>query len=208
MNRIKAQLEKELREAGWHSRGYLPHFDRTGIPQFITCHLGDSVPKQVVDRWRRELRKEESLDQQRLLQMRIETYVDQGYGAAYLKQPRIATMIQNSLLHFDRERYRLSAWVVMPNHVHLLATVCEGHSLSDIMHSFKSYTAHEANKMLRRNGQFWFEDYFDRFIRDQKHFANAVRYIESNPVKAKLCARPEDWPFSSAWFRAHQEENE
>ena len=55
--------------------------------------------------------------------------------------------------------------------------------------------------MLRRSGQFWFEEYFDRYIRDAKHFAATVRYIENNPAKAKLCARPEDWPFSSASFQ-------
>lgn len=200
MHNIKARLEEELREAGWYSRGYLPHFDRNELAQFITCHLGDSIPGHVVDRWKLELRSEESIEQKIILKRRIEHYLDQGYGAAYLKQERIARMAQNSLLHFDGERYRLSAWVVI--HVHLLATPCEGHSLSEIMHSFKSYTAHEANKMLRRCGQFWFEDYFDRYIRDAKHFANTVRYIENNPVKARLCVKPEDWPFSSAWFRA------
>jgi REP element-mobilizing transposase RayT len=58
--------------------------------------------------------------------------------------------------------------------------------------------------MLRRSGQFGMEDYFDRYTRDEKHVANTVRYIENNPVKAKLCAKPEDWPFSSAWFRARK----
>ena len=93
----------------------------------------------------------------------------------------------------------------MPNHVHLLTSVMADHSLPEVMHSFKSYAAHEANKMLSRSGQFWMEDYFDRYIRDADHFANTVRYIESNPVKAKLCAKPEDWPFSSAWFRAQKD---
>jgi REP element-mobilizing transposase RayT len=93
----------------------------------------------------------------------------------------------------------------MPNHIHLLATILPGQSLSQTMHSLKSFTSHEANKMLRRDGQFWFEDYFDRYIRNGKHFANAVRYIENNPVKARLCAKPEDWPFSSAWFKARNQ---
>jgi REP element-mobilizing transposase RayT len=108
------------------------------------------------------------------------------------------------LLHFDGIRYKLSAWVVMPNHVHFLLTRAANEELSRILHSFKSYTSHEANKSLRRSGQFWFEEYFDRYIRDAKHFTATVRYIENNPVKAKLCARPEDWPFSSAWFRVRQ----
>ena len=72
------------------------------------------------------------------------------------------------------------------------------------MKSFKSYTSHEANKILRQHGQFWMEDYFDRYVRDEKHFASAVAYIENNPVKARLCKKPEDWPFISAWFRAQE----
>ena len=192
----------------WHSRGYLPHFDRSELAQFVSCHLGDSLPKHVLDKWRAELPNQESLEEQILLRRRMERYLDLGYGAAHLKQPRIARMVQNSLLHLDGERYRLSAWVVMPNHVHLLATPCVDRPLSEIMQGFKGYTAHEANKMLRRSGQFWMEDYFDRYIRDENHFSNAVRYIENNPVKAKLCAKPEDWPYSSAWFRAQQKNKE
>jgi putative DNA methylase len=188
----------------WHSRGYLPHFHCSELAQFITCHLAGSLPQRVLQRWQAELPNQDLIGEQILLQRRIEKYLDQGYGTAYLKQPRLANMVQNSLQHFDGERYKLSAWVVMPNHVHILATALPGHSLSEIMHSFKSYTAHEANKVLRRGGQFWIEDYFDRFIRDGEHFSKTIRYIEDNPVKARLCARPEDWPFSSAWFRARQ----
>ena len=66
------------------------------------------------------------------------------------------------------------------------------------MHSIKSYTAHEANKILGRSGQFWQPESFDRYIRNQKHFLSVIRYIENNPVKAGLCLRPEDWAYSSA----------
>jgi REP element-mobilizing transposase RayT len=110
-------------------------------------------------------------------------------------------MVQNSLLKFDGLRYKLSAWVVMPNHTHSLLTRFEDRELKDIMHSLKSYTSHEANKILRRKGQFWWEDYFDRYIRSERHFRKTVEYIENNPVKARLCEKPSDWPFSSAWFK-------
>src|ERR1700730_17522766 len=89
----------------WHSRGYLPHFDRSELTQFITCHLAGSLPKHVLQRWRAELPNQGLVEEQILLQKRIEKYLDQGYGAAYLKQPRLAMMVQNSLLHFDGERY-------------------------------------------------------------------------------------------------------
>ena len=70
--------------------------------------------------------------------------------------------------------------------------------MSQIVHSWKSFTAHECNKILQRQGRFWDREPFDRYIRNQKHFRNALVYIENNPVSAGLCDRPEDWPWSSA----------
>jgi REP element-mobilizing transposase RayT len=100
-----------------------------------------------------------------------------------------------------KTKYRLAAWVVMPNHVHMLCTPCGGYSLAQVMHSVKSFSSSEANKMLDRAGRFWQKEYFDRYIRNARHFSKAVAYIENNPVKANLCGKPEDWPFSSARFR-------
>jgi REP element-mobilizing transposase RayT len=193
-----------LRAAGWHSRGYLPHFDGRAIPQTITLHLADSVPAKVVHRWERKLRELDDQQKRITMQERIERYLDQGYGSCFLKDLRIAKLVQDSLLKFDSDRYRLSAWVVMPNHTHSLLTRSEEWELKQLMHLHKSFTAHEANKILKRSGQFWMEEYYDRHIRNERHFWNAVAYIENNPVQAKLCARPEDWPFSSAWFRARE----
>lgn len=67
------------------------------------------------------------------------------------------------------------------------------------MQKFKSYTAHQANKLLGRAGKFWQEDYFDRYIRDYEHFEKVIDYIELNPVKAGLCISKYDWPFGSAY---------
>jgi REP element-mobilizing transposase RayT len=205
MNSIKAKLQEELREAGWHSRGYLPHFDGGELAQAINLRLSDSLPQAVLETWERELAANPTATADAILRRRIERYLDQGYGGCELEDKRIAGIVQESLLYFDDQRYRLSAWVVMPNHAHLLLTPHASWSLSQIMKSLKSYTSHEANKILGRSGQFWMEDYFDRYIRDKKHFASAIAYIENNPVKARLCRRPEDWPFSSTWFRAHED---
>ena len=201
MNSIRATLHKELKDAGWHSRGYLPHFDGGEIAQTITFRLADSLPQAVIARWRRELEKAPQDNFDSTLRKRIERYLDQGYGNCALRNQKVATIVQDSLLHFDGERYRLSAWVVMPNHVHLLLIPFEAWSLSRIMKDMKSFTSREANKILDRRGQFWMEDYFDRYVRDSKHFASAIAYIERNPVKARLCMKPEDWPFSSARFQ-------
>jgi REP element-mobilizing transposase RayT len=205
MSSIKATLRQASRDAGWHSRGYLPHFDGGEIAQTLNLHLADSFPQTVLRAWMNELAKSSPSNMDAVLRRRIERYLDQGYGSCALRDARVAAMVQKSLLHFDGERYRLSAWVVMPNHVHMLLTPDSEWSLSTIMKHLKSFTSHEANKMLRQTGQFWMEDYFDRYVRDAKHFDNAIVYIENNPVKARLCKKPEDWQFSSAWFRARRE---
>lgn len=150
---------------GWHSRGYLPHFDG-GKQQFITFRLGDSMPQAILERWRRELEKEGGDNFDSVLRRRVEAYLDQGYGDCHLKNPRVAEIVQDSLLFYDGERYRVSAWVVMPNHVHLLLAPAQGEELSEILHSLKSYTAHKANRILGRTGRFWQRESFERYIRD------------------------------------------
>ncbi len=104
-----------------------------------------------------------------------------GHGACWLGDPRIARLVEEALLHFDGKRYRLIAWCVMPNHVHALVETREEWPLAGIVHSWKSFTAHRANRILKRSGDFWLREYFDRFIRDDRHFENAVGYIEINP---------------------------
>lgn len=136
-----------------------------------------------------------------MLRRRIEIYLDHGYGQCYIKHPAVAEVVQRSLLFFDGDRHKLSAWVVMPNHAHALMTPGTGHDLSKILQSLKSYSANEANKILSRQGKFWQQESFDRYIRNHKHFVSVVRYVENNPVKAGLCTHLEDWPYSSALFR-------
>lgn len=186
---------------GWHSRGYLPHFDGGELAQFITFRLHDSLPGSVLVRWKEELTNEKAGKVEAIMRRRVEAYLDQGHGSCYLKEPGVATLVQNALLFHDQSKYRLAAWVVMPNHAHVLCSPGIRHSLAEIMHSLKSYTANEANKMLGRTGRFWQKEYFDRYIRNARHFAKVVAYIENNPVKARLCEEIEDWPFSSASFR-------
>jgi putative DNA methylase len=184
---------------GWHSRGYLPHFDGGEIAQTVTFRLVDSMPQTVLEQWKQELADlpPEAVDRER--RKRIDAYLDRGYGSCYLREERLAKIVQEALLHFDGERYALHAWVVMPNHVHVLFTPKTGWEMSKIAHAWKSFTAHECNKVLQRSGEFWQHEPFDRFVRDAKHFANAVAYIENNPVKAGLCERVEDWQWSSAY---------
>jgi REP element-mobilizing transposase RayT len=176
----------------WYSRGYLPHFDAPGVIQGVTFRLWDSLPDDVV-----QSLADETLENSKK-RARLEKYLNAGYGACYLRDPRIASLVENALLYFDGKRYRLFAWVIMPNHVHVLIEIFVGFPLDTIIHSWKSYTANEANKLLKRTGPFWFREYFDRYIRNKQHFANAVRYIHRNPLEAGLVEKAEDWTFSSA----------
>ena len=183
----------------WRSRGFLPHFDDEGFTQFITFRLADSIPQSVLEKWREELAQDDITDAD--LRRRIERYLDQNFGEGHLRVERIAAMVQETLLKWDGERYRLIAWVIMPNHAHILLRPINGTVVSEIMHSIKSFTAHEANRILERKGQFWAKEYFDRYIRDLRHFASTIAYIENNPVKARLCRSAEEWPYGSACFR-------
>ena len=142
--------QAELRAAGWHTRGYLPHFDGRAIPQFLTLHLGDSIPKKVIERWERQLIHLDEDEARIVLQRRIEKYLDQGYGECYLRDCAMANLVQESLLKFDGIRYNLFSWVIMPNHSHSLFTRAEDWELELLMKAHKSYTAHEANKILNR----------------------------------------------------------
>ena len=183
----------------WRSRGYLPHWEAGETPQMLGFRLADSLPSTLLARWEDELQHlphdAASLERRK----RIEAALDAGHGESWLKDARISDIVERAFLHFDAERYRLHAWVIMPNHVHVVATPLANWTLADITHSWKSFTAKKANTMVNRSGLFWAREYFDRVIRDEVHFANAVSYVERNPVKAGLCGRPEDWRFSSVW---------
>jgi putative DNA methylase len=185
-----------------HTRGYLPHVDAGGSTQFVTFRLADSMPQDLLEKWRSELEAGEITDVD--VRKRIEQFLDSGYGSCCLRDRRVSEVTRETLTKWNATRYRLMAWVIMPNHVHLLIEMLDEYSLSEVMHSIKSYTAHEANKILDRKGRFWSVESFDRYIRDARHFRNTVEYIENNPVKAGLCERAEDWEFSSAFGRGRE----
>lgn len=198
-------MNVSFRPRGWHCRGYLPHFDGGQIAQSVTFRLADSLPEKILAQWELELShlKPREADIER--RKKIEHYLDKGMGSAWMGQARIARIVENALLYFDGVRYKMPAWIVMANHVHALVIPLEPFLLEDIVHSWKSFTANKANRILKRTGQFWQAEYFDRYIRDGKHYLAAVDYIEQNPVKAGLCRTPEEWPFSSARIRASED---
>ena len=189
----------------WHSRGYLPHFDAAGVIQFVTFRLSDSLPADVLAELVRESTTVDNIipatDRAAHLRRRIERYLDQGQGACWLRDDRIANIVEGALLEFDGERYRQLAWIIMPNHVHTLIEVFDGFPMDRIVHSWKSFTSKEANKVLGRQGRFWSPDYFDRFVRNDEHLSAVTVYIEENPVKAGLARTASDWTWGSAAWR-------
>ncbi len=185
------------------NRGHLPHWEQEGGTYFVTFRLADSLPKSVLDffeqereslvrrakQQRRELTSSEQTRLRELYSDRVETQLDSGAGACHLARPEIAELVAEALRRFDGKRYSLRAWCVMPNHVHVVFTVVPGESLEKIMHSWKSYTAHQANEILHRAGEFWQREYYDHLVRDEQELAHFSRYTVENPAKAHL----QDW---------------
>ncbi len=178
---------------GWHARGYLPHYDAPHLTQFVTFRLHDALPVSRRAEWEALLKIEDDREQR----LRLEQYLDRSHGECHLRTPAVARLAQDALRHFDGERYQLHAWVLMPNHVHVLFNQLET-PLDEIVGSWKSFTAKAANQLLGRAGHFWDREYYDTFMRDGEQFAQTVRYIENNPTKARLVRAPADWLWSSA----------
>jgi hypothetical protein len=171
------------RSASWHTRGYLPHRDCPNLLQFITFRLHDSVPADMLQRWKSELSWRRGLPSSDpiniALQNKIETFEDLGHGDCHLRNPFIWPKIKEALEHFHSTRYQLLEWSIMPNHVHVLIETFPAHPLEKNLHSWKSFTAKEANQILHRTGEFWMPDYFDRFIRNETHRTDVIRYIHT-----------------------------
>ena len=181
---------------GWHERGYLPHRDEPGLTQFVTFRLADTFPEALRSEWEHLWQIEH--EEQRHVE--LQAYLDKGRGECYLRQPAIARLVEDALRFFHPERYHLAAWVVMPNHVHVLFKVAEK-PMSEIVGSWKKYTALKANHILQRHGSFWEPDYWDTFMRGADHESATRHYIETNPVGPGLVHDPTDWPWSSARLR-------
>lgn len=183
---------------GWHGRGYLPHFDQPGRVQHVVFRLHESLPRAVMEGLKRPVFTSEAR------RLEVDAVLDRGLGPRWLADDRVARIVVDALLFFDGERYRLLAWCVMSNHVHVVVEQVDGWPLGGVVASWKTHSARSANRMLARSGPLWAKDYFDRYVRDETGLLDVIDYVEGNPVKAGLCKSPEDWPWSSASVdRAH-----
>jgi REP element-mobilizing transposase RayT len=175
----------------------LPHWQQAGAAVFVTFRLADSLPRELLDDWREEreawLRwnpEPWSLRQEREYRRRftaaIEAWLDEAHGECLLRRADCARIVGEALRHFDGVRCQQHAWVIMPNHVHALFSLIEGHSLEKLIQSWKGYTARAINRLTLRNGAIWQKDYHDRIIRNAEHFTKCARYIRENPAKGHL----------------------
>lgn len=180
----------------WNERGYLPHRDEPGLTQFVTFRLADCFPEAVRSEWEHLWKIEDNRERR----TKLESYLDKGRGDCHLRLPEVATIVEKAIRFFDGERYELLAWVVMPNHVHVLFETGKT-PMAEFLESWKKYTAIKANKFLGRRGVFWQADYWDTFMRDAEQKQKTVCYIENNPAKAKLVLDSKEWLWSSARFR-------
>lgn len=170
---------------------HLPHWQVDNRPVFLTWRLHGSLPRAVVF-------KGEGTPGEQFV--RFDRELDRAdCGPSWLSDPRIAQLVLEALHYGESnlKRYILADFVIMPNHVNLL--LWPRVSLAKITQQIKGYTARQANVILGRKGQpFWQDESYDHWVRDQDEMFSIARYIVYNPVKAGLIQRPEDWPWSSA----------
>jgi putative transposase len=187
----------------------LPHWSQAGTVTFITWRTADSMPAPILDRWHRErvqwlhahgIDPQSPVWRDRLHGLGKATAreffntfangwhdsLDTGYGACVLRSPELAEIVARSLHHFDGERYLLLDFVIMPNHVHLLATFPDERAMLEQCKSWKHFTATQLNRRLHASGRFWQSDAFDHLLRSEEQFEYLRRYIADNPTKAGL----------------------
>ncbi len=189
-----------LEPRGWYYHGGLPHFDGEAV-QFVTFRLGDSLPRPVLEEIKLKMKHGKIDLEHEKYRHEIENYLDRGAGECILRDSRVAEIVQQTLLEESGLSIDLKAWVIMPNHVHVLFRMLAGDDLAGLMKRIKGISARRINELLGRKGKIWQADYFDRFIRTGKHYTNTFQYIENNPVAAKLVDSPEKWKFGSAYTR-------
>ena len=196
---------------------HLPHIQPPGATLFVTFRLAGTIPRAVLERLKAEATERERLlrqtavpdtlprflyEEQKRQFARWDKLLDRAeYGPLWLKQPEIAAVVVDSLHYLDGKVYDMDAFCVMPNHGHIVIRPLKTgdgryHPLQKIMHSFKRYTARQANKILGREGAFWQHESYDHVVRNRQEWERIVAYVINNPVKAGLVESWADWPWT------------
>ncbi len=171
------------------TRRRLPHWDQNNRIFFVTFRLADSIAQEKLKQWKDELEsiKSES-ERSRIYRERQQEWLDNGYGSCVLKHLEILKIVEQTLLHFDEDRYLLGDYVIMPNHVHLVVVPNDGFPLSGILKSWKGCSARKVNQHLGRTGSLWMDESFDHIIRNERSLDKYRTYILENPKKAHLAS--------------------
>ena len=179
------------------TRNRLPHWQQDGSTYFVTFRLNDSIPKALMDKWTAERNRwiadhplpwdeETEMEYHRLFSAEMDRMLDAGHGECVLRNREYADTVRQEFERSDGLRYMLHAYVVMPNHAHLLFSLADGVALDKVVGSWKRKSARKINESLGKRGALWQKDYFDRIIRSWEHMLRVARYVRRNPAKAKL----------------------
>ncbi len=172
-------------------RHHLPHWEQNETICFATFRQADSLPQSKLKKLQEAKEDFEKLhpkpwsdetiaEYYDLFGQKIDTWLDSGAGSCVLENAKARKIVEDALLYFNGERYILYAFVVMPNHVHVLFKPLSTHTVSSILHSWKSFTSNAINKEMGLSETFWQKETFDRYIRNQNHFNATVEYIKHN----------------------------
>ncbi len=187
---------------------YRPHWSQAGAIVFVTFRTKDSVSKEVLKRWHHErvawLKRngvtfqgdlDNALSQlpskdanafRKTFNRQREMHLDECHGKCVLREPKLSKIVADSLLHFDRDRYNMGDFVVMPNHVHLLAAFMSEEGMRKQFDSWLHWTATQINRAIGSSGHFWQEEPFDHLVRSNEQYEYLRSYIRQNPAKARL----------------------
>ena len=205
--KIRFQPFDENGEGRVYYHGFLPHWRQKGCTYFVTFRLVDSVPKGVLEQWKQErsvwlkhrtgetetspesigkLTKADRLQFFRAFSSKLFNELDKAHGHCILREPKLAAIVFNAMTHFHGKRVECGDIVVMPNHVHALLTPLGEHELEDVLHSVKSFSAHEINAVRNESGAVWMKESHDHIVRDAEELLRIQNYIMANPTKGNV----------------------
>ncbi len=173
----------------------LPHWNQNNKLYFVTFRLADAMPAEVTQEYKARVMEVEkkypmprTLEQQaevdKVKHNTLEKYLDAGYGSCLLKDSRLRESLVETLEHNESVDYELAAYVIMPNHVHLLLATIGDKPIQMIINAVKRVSAHHICKLANRGFPLWQREYYDRLIRNRRHYEDVMAYIVNNP---RLC---------------------
>ena len=173
----------------------LPHWRQEGKLYFVTWRQADSIAAEKRNELHRQrkafiavhgdpaktrLSREALRYYHRLFSERVQRWLDAGHGSCVLRRPEAREIMRTALHHFAGQRYMLGSFAIAGNHVHVLVAPVPGIDLSEVMHSWKSYTAKAINKALGRSGTLWKEESYDHLVRNEASLSRIERYIHAH----------------------------